>query len=64
MFRVSLDALKQAIGIVAETSKDGSANVAKSSSSLKSSRKSKKLGHKPLESVVSLTQKLGPTERA
>jgi hypothetical protein len=63
MFNVSLDALKQAIGLVAETSKDSAPAAGKSSSSLKSSRKSKKLSLKPLQSVVSLTQKVGPSDR-
>ncbi len=57
MLNVSLDALKQAMGLVNETAKD-SASESSSTLSSKSSRKGKKLGVKPLPTVSSLTTKL------
>jgi hypothetical protein len=57
MFSISLDALKQAMGIVAGSSKDGSDAVSKPAMS--AGRKTKKLQSKALRAVVSLTQKVG-----
>jgi hypothetical protein len=59
MFSVSLDALKQALGLANEASKatDGSAPKP----AVKSASK-KKLQSKSLSAVVSLTQKVGGNE--
>jgi hypothetical protein len=57
LFNVSLDALKQAIGLVAESGKDNAPEPSSALSS-KSPRKGKKLGVKPLPAVSSLTTKL------
>jgi hypothetical protein len=60
MIGVSLDALKQALGIVKESSKDEAHCATKQAA--KPMKKSKKLVHRPLQAVVSLTQKVGPNE--
>ena len=56
MFSVSLDALKQAIGLVAESGKENASEAAKPSANFP--RKGKKLGARPLPAVSSLTTKL------
>jgi hypothetical protein len=61
MFSVSLDALKQALGMANEASKAG--DEATSKPAIKSAGKSKKLQSKSLSAVVSLTQKVGAGER-
>jgi hypothetical protein len=61
MFGVSLDTLKQALGLANEATKAGEESSSKLT--MKSSGKSKKLSSKSLSAVVSLTQKVGNNER-
>jgi hypothetical protein len=61
MFGVSLDTLKQVLGLANEVSKTSVA--AESKPAVKMSRKTKRLSSKSLSGVVSLTQKVGGSER-
>jgi|HubBroStandDraft_3_1064219.scaffolds.fasta_scaffold800179_2 hypothetical protein len=61
MFGVSLDTLKQALGLANEATKSNTEAATKPASTI--SRKTKRLSSKSLSGVVSLTQKVGGTDR-
>jgi hypothetical protein len=61
MFGVSLDTLKQALGLANEATKSNTEAAPKPVSTI--SRKTKRLSSKSLSGVVSLTQKVGGSER-
>jgi hypothetical protein len=60
MFGVSLDTLKQALGLANEAAKNTAEAPAKPVSTM--SRKTKRLSSKSLSGVVSLTTKVGGNE--